>query len=51
MPNPTKSRRSCLLLLLLALAMIAGAVWFLTDFVPTPSTATMPPRAGNNMGD
>jgi hypothetical protein len=48
MQNPLRNRRSCLGLFLLALAMIAAAIWFLTDFVATPSTGTMPPRAGNS---
>jgi hypothetical protein len=49
MPKPSASRRSCLIVLLLALVIAGVGIWLLTDFVATPSTGTMPPRPGNNV--
>jgi hypothetical protein len=40
--NDQNSRRSCLIFVILILASIAGAVWYVTDFGRTPSTGTMP---------
>ena len=43
------SRYSCLIFVVLILAAVAGAVWYVTDFGRTPSTGTMP-AASNGLG-
>lgn len=47
--NDQNPRRSCLIFIVLILAAIAGAVWYLTDFGRTPSAGTMP-AASNSLG-
>jgi hypothetical protein len=43
------SRRSCLIVLLIAAVMIGVAIWWLTDFSRVPSAGTMPPAPDNSL--